>query len=361
MKKIVSKFFMLILCLIIGLSMTACSSSNQESTTKQDGKVSIFMPSEDLQRWNQDGKYLKEELEDDGYTVDLQYAQNDASTQISQIKKAIDDGCDALIIAAVDRDSLSDILSEAKEKNIKVVAYDRLIMNTDVVSCYVTFDNYKVGQIQGDYIVDTLGLDEGKGPYNLEILSGPLEDNNSYYFFAGAMDKLQLYIDNEQLIIKSKNKTIEDTAISGWSTEKAQDRMDEILSSTYKDKKIDAVLCANDSIANGVTKSLKENGFNKDNFPIVTGQDCDIQSVKNIIDGTQSMSVFKDTRVLSQQVSKMLGQLINDQKIDSNDDKSYDNGVEVVPTYLCKPGFVDKQNYKQAIIDTGYYEESELN
>ena len=356
MKKLIT----LIMCMLVVLSMTACSKSEGVTKDSQNQKIGVFMPAKHLQRWNQDGQNLKSVLEEKGYKVDLQYAENDSSIQKSQIKKAIENDYNALIISAVDSKSLSDTLAEAKEKDIKVVAYDRLIMDTDAVSCYATFDNYKVGQIQGQYIIDSLGLDKGKGPYNLEIFAGPIDDNNSYYLMAGAMDKLQMYIDSGKLVIQSGKSNIKDAETKEWSTENAQKRMSELLSSTYSDKKIDAVLCANDSIALGVVNAFKDANYKTKDFPVITGEDCDIESVKDIIDGTQSMSVFKDTRILADKVAVMLQQLFDGEKVDSNDDKSYDNGKGVVPTYLCTPGFVDKDNYKEVILDTNYYTEDQL-
>ncbi|WP_455544107.1 substrate-binding domain-containing protein [Intestinibacter sp.] len=356
MKKLIT----VIICSLVVFTLTACSNSNKTTENSANQKIGIFMPTKQLQRWNQDGHNLQSELEEKGYKVDLHYAENNSSIQKSQIKEAIEDDYDALIIAAVDSHSLSDALSKAKEKDIKVVAYDRLIMNTDAVSCYATFDNYKVGQIQGQYIVDNLGLAEGKGPYNLEVFGGPVEDNNSYYLMTGAMDKLKVYVDSGQLVIQSGKSDIKDVATAEWSTKNAQRHMSHLLSSTYSDKKIDAVLCANDSIALGVINAFEDADYNTDKLPIITGQDCDIESIKDIIDGTQSMSVFKDTRVLAEQVATMLEQLFNGEEVNSNDDKSYDNGNGVVPTYLCTPGFVDKDNYKKIIIDTGYYTEEEL-
>lgn len=354
------KLIILILCMITVFSLTACSKSNEETIDKQNLKIGVFMPTKDLQRWNQDGQNLKSGLEKKGYKVDLQYAKNDSSVQNEQIQNAIKNDYDALIIAAVDSKSLSDTLAKAKQKDIKVVAYDRLIMDTDAISCYATFDNYKVGQIQGQYIIDSLGLDEGKGPYNIEIFAGPVKDNNSYYLMAGAMDKLQIYIDSKKLVIQSNKSDIKDVETKKWSSENAKKRMSSLISSIYSDKKIDAVLCANDSIALGVVNAFKDANYETKDFPIITGQDCDIDSLKNIIDETQSMSVFKDTRVLADKVAVMLEQLFNNEKVDSNDDKSYDNGKGVVPTYLCTPGFVDKDNYKEIILDTDYYTEDQL-
>lgn len=361
MKGVLKKVLALTTSLILVLSLTACSSSNSGSEKSKGKKIGVAMPTKDLQRWNQDGENMKKDLEKSGYDVDLQYANNDIATQVSQIENMITGGCDALVIAAIDGGSLSTVLGEAKSEEIPVIAYDRLIMDTDAVSYYATFDNYKVGQIQGKYIVDTLKLDEEKGPFNLELFTGSSDDNNCHFFFGGAMDILQKYIDEGKLVVQSGQTKFEEVATPNWSTEEAQKRMDNILTANYTgDKKVDVVLSSNDSVANGITNALKAAGYTKDKFPVLTGQDCDITSVKNILNGTQSMSVFKDTRTLASQVVKMVGQIMSDEKVDVNDEKSYDNGTGAIPTYLCEPVFADKDNYKELLIDSGYYTEDQL-
>lgn len=362
MKKIFGKILALSMSVMLVLSLTACSSSDSGSGDKKEGgKIGVAMPTKDLQRWNQDGENMKKELEEAGYEVDLQYANNDIATQVSQIENMITGGCKLLVIASIDGGSLSTVLQEAKNEEIPVIAYDRLIMDTDAVSYYATFDNHKVGQIQGQYIVDTLKLDKEKGPFNLELFTGSSDDNNCRFFFGGAMEVLQKYIDEGKLVVQSKQTKLEEVATPNWSTEEAQKRMDNILTANYTgNKKVDVVLSSNDSVANGVTNALKAAGYTKDNFPVLTGQDCDITSVKNILKGTQSMSVFKDTRKLATQVVKMVGQIMSGEKVDVNDEKSYDNGKGVVPTYLCEPVFADKENYKELLIDSGYYTEDKL-
>ena len=362
MKKTLGKILALCTSVMLVFSLTACSSTDEGSGgDSAGGKIGVAMPTKDLQRWNQDGENMKSELEKAGYEVDLQYANNDIATQVSQIENMITGGCDLLVIASIDGGSLSTVLAEAKTEGIPVVAYDRLIMDTDAVSYYATFDNYKVGQIQGQYIVDTLKLDEEKGPFNLELFTGSSDDNNCVFFFGGAMDTLQKYIDEGKLVVKSGQTKFEEVATPNWSTEESQKRMDNILTANYSDgSKVDVVLSSNDSVANGITNALKAAGYTADNFPVLTGQDCDITSVKNIIGGTQSMSVFKDTRTLAAQVVKMVGQIMNEETVDVNDKESYDNGTGKIPTYLCEPVFADKENYKELLIDTGYYTEDQL-
>ena len=322
-------------------------------------KVGVSMPTKDLQRWNQDGSNMQKELEAAGYEVDLQYASNDPATQVSQIENMINGGCSVLVIAAIEGDSLSTVLEGAKTAGIPVIAYDRLIMNTDAVSYYATFDNYMVGTKQGQYIVDALDLENAAGPFNMEITAGDPGDNNAGYFYQGAIDVLQPYIDAGKIVIPSGQTEFADVATPLWSTETAQSRMENILSSNYADgTQLDICLCSNDSTSLGVQNALAANYTG--NYPVVTGQDCDMANVKNMIAGKQSMSIFKDTRTLASQVVKMVGQILSGEEVEVNDTTTYDNGTGVIPSFLCDPVFADANNYKELLIDSGYYTDADL-
>lgn len=322
-------------------------------------KVGVSMPTKDLQRWNQDGANMQAELEAAGYEVDLQYASNDVQTQVSQIENMISGGANVLVIAAIEGSSLGEALDMAKAANIPVIAYDRLLMNSDAVSYYATFDNYMVGTKQGEYIVEALDLENADGPFNMEITAGDPGDNNAGYFYNGAMDVLNPYIEAGKLVVVSGQVSFDEVATPTWATETAQSRAENILSSNYADgTQIDVWLCSNDSTALGVENALAAN-YNGE-YPVITGQDCDIENVKNMLAGKQSMSIFKDTRTLASQVVKMVGQILSGETVDVNDTETYDNGTGVIPSYLCEPVFADVNNYKELLIDSGYYAESDL-
>ena len=322
-------------------------------------KVGVSMPTKDLQRWNQDGDYMKSELEAAGYEVDLQYAANDVATQLSQVENMINSGCNVLVIAAIEGSSLGEALDMAESKGIPVIAYDRLLMESDTVDYYATFDNYMVGTIQGTFIKDQLDLDNAAGPFNMEITAGDPGDNNALFFYQGAMDVLNPYIESGKLNVVSGQTEFSDVATASWKTETSQSRVETILSSYYADgTNVDVWLCSNDSTALGVENALAANYTGS--YPIITGQDCDIANVKNMLDGKQAMSVFKDTRTLAKQVVKMVGQIINNETVDVNDTETYDNGKKVVPSYLCEPVFADIDNYQTILIDSGYYTEADL-
>ncbi|NLC79289.1 MAG: sugar ABC transporter substrate-binding protein [Ruminococcaceae bacterium] len=354
MKKILC--VLLALCMV--LSFAACTGGGTTPGGEDKTLVGVSMPTQDLQRWNQDGANMKSELEKAGYSVDLQYANNDVATQVSQVENMIANGADVLVIAAIEGDSLGAVLATAKENNIPVIAYDRLLMNTDAVSYYATFDNYMVGTIQGQYVEEQLKLADG-GKYNIEFTAGDPGDNKALYFYQGAVDVLQKYIDNGTLTVVSGQTDFAEVATAAWSSETAQTRAEAILASFYADgTQLDAWLCSNDSTAQGVVTALTSSYTGS--YPVVTGQDCDIVSVKNILAGTQSMSIFKDTRTLAAQTVKMVGQILSGATVDVNDTKSYDNGTGIIPTYLCSPVFADINNYESLLIESGYYTADQL-
>ena len=352
-KKILSA----VLCVaMLSSLLVGCGSA---ASSKGGTKVGVSMPTKDLQRWNQDGANMEKELKAAGYEVDLQYASNDVQTQVSQVQNMINSGCNVVVIAAIEGSSLGEALDMAKAKGVPVVAYDRLIMNHDAVSYYATFDNYKVGTVQGTYIKEQLDLDNAAGPFNIEFTAGDPGDNNAGFFFNGAMDVLKPYIESGKLNVVSGQTKFEEVATPAWSTETSQSRAENILSSYYADgTQLDAWLCSNDSTAMGVENALAANYTG--NYPIITGQDCDIENTKAMINGKQAMSVFKDTRTLASQVVKMVGQILKGETVEVNDTKTYDNGALVVPSYLCEPVFADVNNYKELLIDSGYYTEDQL-
>lgn len=357
---------------IIAILLAAATLTTAVCAKPKATKVGVSMPTKDLQRWNQDGSNMKSQLERSGYTVDLQYAANDIPTQVSQIENMITGGCKVLVIASIDGSSLSNVLEQARKKKVQVIAYDRLIMDTKAVSYYATFDNYKVGTLQGEYLVDKLNLKNRTkdDPAYMEFFTGDPGDNNINFFFGGAMDVLKPYLDSGVIVCRSGQTEKAQCATLNWSTEEAQKRMENLITSNKygpKGTKLDAVYSSNDSCANGITNALKAAGYTAANFPIITGQDCDIVSVKNMLKGEQAMSIFKDTRTLASKVVEMVDALMQGKKAPVNDTDTYNNNSTndkkkdyFVPSFLCDPVFGDINNYKALLIDSGYYKESEL-
>lgn len=323
--------------------------------------VGISFPTQSLQRWERDAGYLAESLVELGYKVDVEFANNDINTQITQIQSMISLGCKVIIVAAIESQSLKEVLSDAKDAGITVIAYDRMIMDTSDVDYYVTFDNYAVGVLQAEYIVAALGLDSANNGkvYNIELTAGDPGDYNAAMFYEGAYEVLAPYIDRGVVQIPSGQVSFRDVATASWSTQHAQERAENIITTYYSDgTPIDAWLCSNDSTALGVEFALE--AYYTGTYPYITGQDCDIACVKNILQGKQAMSVFKDTRTLVDATVKMTGQIINGETVSVNDTTTYDNGVIAIPTYLCDPIFVDASNYKEILIDSGYYTMDQL-
>lgn len=327
------------------------------------------MPTKSLERWNRDGSYLEEQFKKEGYDVEITYSDNDTDQQVNDIQNMISDNVDILVVAAIDGDTLSTVLADAKDQNIPVVSYDRLIMNTDAISYYVSFDNYKVGQLQGQYIIDTLKLDGSKKKYNMEVTAGDPADNNATFFYNGAMDTLKKYIDDGTVKIVSKQQDFESVATPQWSTDEALNRMQNILSSYYADGKnqLDIALCSNDSTALGVTQAIESDYAGK-NTPLITGQDGDVANLKNILDGKQAMTVYKavanEAVVTLKLVKSVLDGNTPDESLTkefdcecSYDTDSYDNGTGKIPSYLLTPEVITKDNYKEKLVDTGYYKE----
>ena len=331
-----------------------------EPEVEEGGLVGVSMPTKDLQRWNQDGDNMKKQLEAAGYDVDLQYAANDTATQISQIENMIANGAKALVIAAIDGDALGTVLDQAKEAGVAVIAYDRLIMGSDAVSYYATFDNHLVGVMQGQYIEETLDLaNAGDKTYNIEFITGDPGDNNINFFFDGALEVLQKYLDKGILVCVSGQTAKMDVATEDWSAAKAQERFENILSTYYADKQLDAVMASNDSTAQGVATALASS-YSNDVYPIITGQDCDIVSTQNMLDGKQAMSVFKDTRDLAAKAVEMVDAIMKGTEPPINDTETYDNGTGIIPSFLCSPKVCTKDTIQEILIDSGYYTEADL-
>ena len=372
------KLLALLLALVMVLGLVACGNTAEETVeetveeveetveevveeveevVEEGGNlVGVAMPTKDLQRWNQDGENMKAQLEAAGYTVDLQYAANDIATQVSQLENMIANGCEVLVIASIDGEALGSVLDQAKAAEIPVIAYDRLIMGSDAVSYYATFDNWNVGVKQGEYIIKALDLEnaaEGT-TYNIEYITGDPGDNNINFFFDGAISVLQPYIDAGILVTPSGQTEKAVVATPGWATDAAQARFESILASYYADgTQLDAVLASNDSTALGVANALASSYTGA--YPVLTGQDCDIANVPNLLSGAQAMSVFKDTRTLAAKVVEMVDALMQGAEPPINDTETYDNGTGIIPSFLCEPVACDIDNYVEVLIDSGYY------
>ena len=376
------KLFALLLALAMVLSLAACGeksgtttpsgSTNPGTETTTGGEtdkpgegktVAIAMPTQSSERWIKDGDNMKKQLEDLGYKVLLQYAEDDPQQQVSQIENFVAQMVDCIVIAAVDSGALTTVEAQAKTAGIPIIAYDRLLMDTDAVSYYASFDNKGVGTAIANYIVDAKDLEGAKAAgesYTIEFFMGSPDDNNAVLLYEGIMEVLQPYLDDGTLVCKTGRTSFEETCILRWSQETAQQWCENYLSGFYADEDLDIVCSAFDGFAYGCRSALESAGYTEENWPLITGQDAELMAVKNIISGKQTMSIYKDTRLLAEKCVTMVNAVVNGTEPEINDTETYDNGVLVVPSYLCTPVAVDVNNYEELLIDGGYYTAEQL-
>jgi putative multiple sugar transport system substrate-binding protein len=361
----------------LALSLAACGgegagggSSAGGNADPEDLSIGVSMPTQTSERWIADGNAVKSQLEEEGYSVDLQWAGDDIPTQSQQVDQMITQGADLLIIAAIDGTALGSQLQAAADADIPVISYDRLIRDSENVDFYVSFDNFEVGVAQANALLTGLGLTtedggegEATGPFNVELFAGSLDDNNAHFFFDGAMSVLQPLIDDGTLVVKSGQTGIEQAAILRWSQETAQKRMEDLLTASYNDgSRVDGVLSPFDGLSRGIITALQNAGYGSsaNPMPVVTGQDAEIASVKLINDGVQSSTIFKDTRLLAEQAVTAATAFLEGNEPEANDTETYDNGAKVVPSYLLPVETVFKDDIQPVLIDSGYWTAEEV-
>ncbi|MPZ82590.1 MAG: substrate-binding domain-containing protein [Actinophytocola sp.] len=355
------------------LVLAGCGSSektvDQQPQSSDGALVGVTMPTRSSERWIHDGDNIKKALEDKGYKVDLQYAENDIPTQANQLENQITKDARLLIIASIDGTAITTQLQRAADADIPVIAYDRLIRNSPNVDYYASFDNFKVGVQQATSLLTglkVLGADgsagPAKGPLNVELFAGSPDDNNATFFFDGAMSVLQPHIDKGTLVVKSGQTDFRTIAILRWDPATAQKRMEDLLTASYGGARVDGVLSPYDGLSIGILSALKSGGYGTADqpYPVVTGQDAEVASVKSIIAGEQYSTIHKDTRELAKVAVDMADAVLRGDKPEINNDKDYDNGEKVVPSFLLEPVIVDKSNYQKVLVDSGYYTADQL-
>ena len=350
----------------LALSLTACGGDDDSAGTDGGGEgggtIGVAMPTKSSERWIADGNNIKSQLEEAGYDVDLQYAEDDIPTQVSQVENMITKGVDVLVIAAIDGTALGEVLDTAESQEIEVIAYDRLIRDSEAVDYYTTFDNFEVGVQQAESLVK--GLEErGKPPYNVELFAGSPDDNNATFFWDGAMSVLQPMIDSGDIVVPSGQTDFDQAAILRWDPATAQKRMEDILTGTYAGgETVEGVLSPYDGLSLGIIAALQGNGYGGGGkeLPVVTGQDAEVQSVKSIMAGEQFSTIFKDTRELAKVTVDMIKAVEAGDEPEVNDEETYDNGVKVVPSYLLEPVPVEKADVETVLVESGYYSADEL-
>lgn len=362
--------------LALAFGLAACASSptpeSEGDAEAGDITVGVAMPTETSERWIADGDAVKSQLEEAGYDVDLQFANDDIPRQQQQLDQMITNGADILIVASIDGTALATQLENAASKGIPVIAYDRLINGTEDVDFYVTFDNYTVGVQQAQSLLRGLGfLDENNedtgatDPKAIELFAGSPDDNNTKFFYEGAIDTLQPFFDDNRITVTSGQIDMDTVSTLRWDQATAQKRMEDLLTSTYDggSKPLDGVLSPYDGISRGIITALENAGYGsaiEGGLPVVSGQDAEIASVKMIADGVQYATIFKDTRKLATQAVAAADSFAKGEEPEANDTETYDNGVKVVPSYLLESDIVVADNITSLLVDSDYWTEEEI-
>lgn len=358
------------LAALLATSLSACGQEAKGGSRYKpdDGKgstIGLSMPTKSSERWIADGNNMAKQFQKAGYKTDLQFGDDKVENQIAQIENMITKGRSLLVIGAIDGSALTQVLQRAADADIPVISYDRLLLGSEHVDYYASFDNERVGELQGQYIVDKLKL--GKPRKNagkkrtIELFAGSADDNNTKYFWSGAMKVLRPYFETGQLVVRSKQTKMNQATTLRWDGGTAQKRMDDLISGSYGSQRVDAVLSPYDGMSIGIISALKSAGYGtkSEPLPVVTGQDAELASVKSINRGQQTQTIFKDTRKLAAQTVSMGDAVLNGKKPEVNNTKDYDNGKRVVPSYLLKPVSVDKSNV-QLLVDEGYFKPGQL-
>ncbi|YAL83364.1 substrate-binding domain-containing protein [Dermacoccaceae bacterium W4C1] len=342
---------------VLALGLSACggrdasteseagASGSGSSGFAKDATIGVSLPQKTSENWVLAENLFKANLTKAGFKPDVQFANGGVSEQQSQISSMVTNGAKVIVIGAIDGSQLNTQIKQAHDAGAIVIAYDRLLLNSPYVDYYVAYDNYKVGQLQGQALLDGLKKKKANGPYNIELVAGSPDDANSKIFFNGAMSVLNPKIKDGTLKVASGQTSFNQVVTQGWKPENAQKRFDTILSGTYGNKTLDGVLSPNDTLARAVLTSAKSAGKPT---PVITGQDSEVESVKSIMAGQQYSTINKDTRNLVNQAITMVKDLQAGKKAPVNDTKQYNNGVKIVPAYLLKPVIVTKDNAKEA-------------
>lgn len=326
--------------------------------------VGIVLPTKDEPRWVQDEQRFKDALSDTKYSTEILFSQGSSAKEKENVETLINKGIKVLIISPQDGDAAAAAVEAAKKEDITVIAYDRLITNTDAVDYYVTFDSLAVGAAQAQYLIDHA---KGSG-VPLYLYAGAASDNNAFLFFEGAWKVLQPKIadgtfkianSSEAEALKGKAELSRDElskilgqVTTNWDANEAKNKAQTHLTAASADMKGDvAILAPNDGTARSIADVFATDG-DVSSF-VVTGQDAEKASIQYIIDGKQSMTVFKDVRTLVKDAIDMAVTVLDGKKPETTG--SYDNGKVDVKAKQTDVIVVDKENVKKELIDSKYY------
>lgn len=339
---------MAVVLAVSSLALAGCGRAEEPAASEgaaagfaADSLIGVALPQKTSENWVLAESLFNDGLTEAGFKGDVQFANGGVSEQQNQISSMVTKGAKVIIVGAIDGAQLGTQLKQAKDAGATVIAYDRLLLNTEDVDSYVAYDNFKVGELQGQALLDGMAANKPAGPYNIELFAGSPDDANAKVFFDGAMKVLQPKIDDGTVKVVSGQTSFEQAVTQGWKAENAQKRMDSLLVGSYGSAELDGVLSPNDTLARAILTSVKAAG--KAN-PTVTGQDAEVESVKSIMAGVQYSTINKDTTALVEHAITMVKDLQAGKTPEINDPTSYDNGVKVVPAFLLVPQIVTKDN-----------------
>jgi putative multiple sugar transport system substrate-binding protein len=329
------------------------------------GYIGVIMPTRSAERWLMDGEAVRNGLIELGYTVNLQFSDDDIPTQIRQIDDMITRGVQVLVIASIDGSALTTQLENAAAAGIPVIAYDRLLMHSEHVSYYVSFDNYRVGGQMGDILIRGLGLSErtAANPANIELFAGSPDDNNSIKFWDGAINRLRPYFDSGAIAVPSGQTDRVVASTLRWDAALAQTRMENLLSAFYSGNvSLDGALSPYDPISLGILEAAKAVGYGTGGrpLPVVGGQDAILASIRSIIAGEQYATILKDTRDLGAAAVRLVDDIMQGRPRIGLDTTSYHNGVRIVPAILLDSVIVTRDNVMEAIVESGFHSAASL-
>lgn len=336
------------------LALTSCGRSDEGVAQGGAGGfetgsvIGVALPQKTSENWVLAEQLFNEGLREANFEADIQFANGGVSEQQNQISSMVTKGAEVIIVGAIDGSQLGTQLAAAKDAGATVIAYDRLVRNTDAVDFYVAYDNFRVGELQGQALLEGMRARKPEGPYNIELFAGSPDDANSQIFFDGAMSVLQPEIDSGNVVVGSGQTAFNQAVTQGWKAENAQRRMDTLLSANYTSAELDGVLSPNDTLARAILTSVRATGKP---LPVVTGQDSEVESVRSIMAGEQYSTINKDTRDLVEHAITMVKDLSQGSVPETNDDETYDNGVKTVPAYLLEPVIVTRENAAEAYAD----------
>ena len=310
-------------------------------TFAKNVKIGLAIDDLRLERWQKDRDFFVEKAESLGAEVFVQSSNSNEQTQISQIENMITRGVDVLVIIPFNGQVLSNVIAEAKRDGIKVLAYDRLIVNSDI-DFYLSFDNERVGEMQSEAMI------AAKPTGNYFLMGGAPTDNNAKLFRKGQMNILQPKIDSGDI------KIVGDQWVDGWLAENALKIMENGL--TANNNKIDVVVASNDSTAGGAIQALEAQGLT--GKVLISGQDADLAAIRRIVAGTQTMTVYKPIKALATRAAEIAVNLGNDKMPKSNSELN--NGSKNVPAWLLDPVSVDINNLKETIIADKFHSKNDI-